>query len=135
MEYRGSLPAEELRAKMREYDVLVHAEAFDAKSAHATRLSVSTKIPEYLASGVPVLAVGPEQAASIRYIRDARAGAVVTRRNAGAMSGTLSLLMADEELRKGCAQRALALARTCHEAAANRERFRLILFACAGIKP
>ena len=38
-----------------------------------TRLSVSTKVPQYLASGRPVLVVGPEDQSSVRALRDSGA--------------------------------------------------------------
>ncbi|MEG0474048.1 MAG: hypothetical protein RR588_17145 [Solibacillus sp.] len=36
---------------------------------HKTRLSISTKIPEYLATGKPILAIGPSTLSSIKYLK------------------------------------------------------------------
>lgn len=43
-----------------------------------TRLSVSTKIPEYLIAGRPVLAFGPAEVASMRILSDNRIGYVIS---------------------------------------------------------
>lgn len=49
-------------------DVLVFVESLAPEIYSFTRLSVSTKVPEYLASGKPILAIGPEGQSSIRCL-------------------------------------------------------------------
>ena len=49
-------------------DVLVLAYNFDEDSLRYIRLSMPNKLPEYLASGAPVLAVGPRAANGIDYV-------------------------------------------------------------------
>ena len=44
-------------------------EAFDKENRDRVRYSVSTKIIESLASGRPLLAYGPEDVASMAYLR------------------------------------------------------------------
>ena len=51
-------------------DSLLHVEAFDEKSKKSTRLSVSTKIFEYLYAGKIILGYGPSDVASMEYLRD-----------------------------------------------------------------
>ena len=50
-------------------DAFVHVEAFDEENRDRVRYSVSTKIIESLASGRPLLAYGPEDVASMAYLR------------------------------------------------------------------
>ena len=50
--------------------MLVHVESFDNKSRQLTKLSISTKIPEYLATGKPIIAIGPREVASLEYLKD-----------------------------------------------------------------
>lgn len=64
----GSLQPSEVKKYQRIADVLIHIEAFDKKSINSTRYSLSTKIPEYLNSGVCVLAYGPKDIASMEYL-------------------------------------------------------------------
>ena len=53
---------------LKKSDVLIFVEAFDRKSKLSTRLSLSTKIPEYLNSGTPILAVGPQDISAMEYL-------------------------------------------------------------------
>ena len=66
----GSLCKEELVKELNRADIPVHVEAFDSKSIISTRLSISTKIPEYLSLGKPILAVGPKDISSMIYLSD-----------------------------------------------------------------
>lgn len=70
IEYCGSLNGEELIIEMNKYDILIHVESFDFDMRYKTRLSISTKIPEYLASGKPILAVGPKEISSMKYLEE-----------------------------------------------------------------
>ena len=51
-------------------DFLLHTEAFDAESRQLVKRSVSTKIADSLASGIPLMAYGPGDAASMRHLID-----------------------------------------------------------------
>ena len=66
----GKLNSVELRQVLNTRDILVHVESFEHKSIESTRLSISTKIPEYLSTGKPVLAIGPSGIASMEYLKD-----------------------------------------------------------------
>jgi len=67
--FRGTVNEKQIIDEMQKYDVLVHVESFDKKMISKTRLSISTKIPEYLASGKVILGVGPEELSSIKYLK------------------------------------------------------------------
>ncbi|MDQ0155367.1 hypothetical protein [Robertmurraya andreesenii] len=69
LKYMGSVTENEIIDEMQKYDVLVHVESFDRKMKQKTRLSISTKIPEYLASGKTILAMGPSDISSIKYLK------------------------------------------------------------------
>ena len=49
-------------------DLLIHAESFDNEFKQIVKNSISTKIADSLASGVPIVAYGPEGIASIDYL-------------------------------------------------------------------
>lgn len=68
--FKGAVPASKVHKIQVSSDVLVHVESFDVRSANSTRLSLSTKIPEYMSSGVPIFAYGPEHIASMKYLVD-----------------------------------------------------------------
>lgn len=69
-QYGGKLNYQELVRKLNESDILVFVESFNEQEKEKTRYSLSTKIPEYLSLGKPILAVGPESIASIDYLKD-----------------------------------------------------------------
>lgn len=77
-EYAGSLDREGVNKVLNNTDVLIHVEAFDYVSKCNTRLSISTKIPEYLASGKLILAIGPKDVASIKYLKENNVALVIT---------------------------------------------------------
>lgn len=66
--FLGGLSSEELKVKLNEADIPVHVESFDPRCIESTRLSISTKIPEYLSLGKPILAIGPEEVASMKFL-------------------------------------------------------------------
>lgn len=50
-------------------DALLHVEAFDEKIQERVKYSVSTKIADYIASGIPIFAYGPDGIASIEHLK------------------------------------------------------------------
>ena len=65
---RGSLAPSEVPATLVSADALVFLESELPGITSFTRLSVSTKVPQYLASGRPVLVMGPPDQASVRTL-------------------------------------------------------------------
>lgn len=76
--YCGYLSSEDIMKKIVGADFLLHVESFDSSIEKYTRLSISTKIPEYLSSGNPIIAIGPASIASIRYLEDNDAAFVIS---------------------------------------------------------
>jgi hypothetical protein len=67
--YGGNLAPSEVPGKLVTADALVFLESELPGITNFTRLSVSTKVPQYLASGRPVLVMGPPDQASVRTFR------------------------------------------------------------------
>ncbi|UTH15986.1 hypothetical protein [Macrococcus epidermidis] len=68
--FKGRINANNIISKMNEYDVLLFVESFEQSMINRTHLSLSTKIPEYLAVGKPIFAIGPIQSGSIEYLKE-----------------------------------------------------------------
>lgn len=68
--YKGTLSNEELILKLNEADILLHVESFEKECIESTKLSVSTKINEYISVEKPILAIGPEGVASMEYLKE-----------------------------------------------------------------
>lgn len=74
----GSLSQSQIPERLLSADFVLHIESFDDKFCNLTKLSVSTKIPEYLVSGSCMIAFGPPQLASIKLISDNEIGICLT---------------------------------------------------------
>lgn len=118
----GSVPASALESIYRSSDLLVHVESFAESDREATRLSISTKVPEYLAAGRPVLAIGPDDVASVAYLRDSGSAFVLSDLEPAALDKLLSGIIIDESTRGEMASRAIQTAMANHEATSGRRR-------------
>lgn len=68
--YCGSLSSEELKTVLNRADVLLFVESFAPEMMEKTRYSLSTKVPEYMSVGKPILAVGPAEIGSMEHLSD-----------------------------------------------------------------
>lgn len=78
IDFKGSVSGQELRNAIQKSDILLHVESDDSFNRSLTRLSVSTKIPEYLMSGRVILGFGPVEVASMRLLSDNEIGLVIS---------------------------------------------------------
>mgnify|MGYP003303055031 CR=1 FL=1 len=101
-------------------DALVHIEAFDEDSIERVRHSVSTKIADSMACGIPLLAYGPKEIASIGHLL--RNECAFTATDKEQLFSVLQELFGNYQLRYDVAQRALETAAQYHdpEKASNR---------------
>lgn len=113
--FRGSLNSDELEEKIKDSDILVHVEAFNKKYRNITRLSISTKIPEYMKSKRCIFAVGPNDIASLKYIKDYNFGVVINSIDKNILKKTLKNLIIDNELRSNYTRTAFDLVKRRHE--------------------
>lgn len=113
----GSLDADGVRGVIQESDVLVHVEADDAKSKSVTSLSISTKIPEYMAAGRPIFAVGPADVASIEYLKETASAFVVDNPSSTDLDDQLARAVQDTAQRDAYAKQAWLVARENHDRA------------------
>lgn len=99
MEFKGSVNQKELIDIRNNSDILVHVESFDKKNIYITRLSISTKIPEYMLSKRCILAIGPSNIASIDYIMSNNMGAVISKNDNILWEETIKEILINRELR------------------------------------
>jgi len=119
----GFVPNDALPAVYDAADVLVHVESFDREVSAYTRYSLSTKLMEYLMAGRALLGFGPEDIASMTYVRDSGAGVVVSNPASAALREALRDLLIDHELRARLGLRARAFALAAHDSTTERRRF------------
>lgn len=74
IDYGGSVSQRELPQILQSSGINIFVESCEPEIFDYTRLSMSTKVPEYLAAGRPILAFGPAAQASIATISDSSIG-------------------------------------------------------------
>ena len=122
--YGGFVSQEELTNEIAKAYGLVFVESFDKEMLSYTRFSMSTKIPEYLSSGNPILAIGNEEQSSIAYLKEHNAAYVVTS------TGLISNIMKSFLERVGwtnMSENAKSLFENNHSRNSQKERFRQIV--------
>ncbi len=134
MRFAGSLAPSEIPEVLCDADILLHVESFDRACRIYTRYSVSTKIPECMAAARPILAYGPEELASIHYVRDSGAGLAVGHRERNELAASLHKLIVSRELRNHLGTQGQRVASARHNAAFQREQFRSVLQRATRIK-
>lgn len=72
------IPRDELYTEYDKADVLVIAESFDKNFCDFTKYSLSTKLPEYMSSGKPILAYLSDQLYSHKYLCESGAAEVAS---------------------------------------------------------
>lgn len=74
--FKGKIPYEEVIKAMRESDLLLHVEDFSKANIDICRYSLSTKIADCLASNRCLLCYGPDEVASMHYLKESGAALV-----------------------------------------------------------
>jgi glycosyltransferase involved in cell wall biosynthesis len=134
VEICGTLAPQDVQTALLHADVAVHVESFLDKFSSYTRLSVSTKLPQYCAAALPILAYCPSQVASCRYVLDSQCGIAVGHNNLSILEAAIRDLASDPTLRQQLGRHALSVARERHDAIKERIRFRDVL-AKAALEP
>lgn len=125
LKFGGSVKPDAVKELLMNADVVLHIESFNGKSMEYARYSISTKIPECMASGKPILGYGPKELASMQYISDV--GLTVGSRDLSLLVEAIRCLCIDDALRYTLGQRGSTIARQSHSAVLERERFRSLL--------
>lgn len=127
VEFTGPLPSDQVMAQFEAADVLVHVESMEPRFRSFSRLSISTKIPQYLASGRPILAYGPAELASMHHLRESGAAAMVTTADPHNLAEAVIALVRDSERRTAMGLAGREFARTRHQSDLVRDRLRAAL--------
>jgi hypothetical protein len=107
-------------------DVLIHCESFDNSSRQFTRLSISTKIPEYLKEGKLIVAVGPEEIESIGYLARNNAGITISKQDVLLASDILEKIINTTDDFEPFCTNALSLARRNHSYSTLKKKMEMI---------
>lgn len=75
--FYGKVESDELKEIYSNADFLLLIESFQKKNIEQTRYSFSTKIIDYLTSNRPIIAVGPQEIGSMRYLEKNKIALVI----------------------------------------------------------
>lgn len=120
--FRGEISPAEVGARMSECLAVIHAESFNEATRKMVKYSVSTKIADTLMNGPCMIAYGPEEIASIDYLKKNNAAFCVT--SPEALEIGLRRVLTDPGLREEIVKNARALAAKNHDAAVVPQKVR-----------
>lgn len=106
----ADLKHEDYREWLCNADIATIAYNFDDRSKQYTQFSLANKLPECLASGAAMFAVGPAELATIETLSEAGCAMVVDRDDLDAVVESLSKLATEPELRLDLAKQAQKIA-------------------------
>lgn len=121
--YKGWVSGDEYYKLLESTDVAVHVEAFSKEMCRMTRVSISTKIADYLGAGKCILAIGKEDLASIQHLENV--ACVVHNEND--LPINLQRLITDRLFRLTLQKKARMLAESEHNVIANPQTIKAIL--------
>ena len=140
--HEGGFPEEGYRRLLVGCHLLLIAYNFDKESITYVRYSMANKMPECLASGVPVMAYGPMAIATVAYLAEHGVAEVVTTREPALLEAALRRFTGDPDHGRTLGAHGRAFAFERHPAKAVRERLHASLSEAAsqhgfapGVKP
>ena len=110
--------------------LLLHVESFDEESIDRVRNSISTKIADSLASGIPLVAYGPGAVSSIKHLQRNDCALVATQKEE--LESVLESAFFDAEKRKKVVENACETARKYHDSDKNSVLLKELLSAVSG---
>lgn len=132
--YCGSVSSNDVADTLRKCDIAIHVESTDPSISQYARYSVSTKIPQYFASGLPVLAYGPADSASSSYIKQSSAGVSIDGGDKVRLRSALNRLISDPQWRQELGRTGLHVATEHHLGQHVRSAFATVLSRAANSK-
>jgi glycosyltransferase involved in cell wall biosynthesis len=132
--YDGYFPIELKQTILSQADLLVLPINFDKKSQMYVGYSFQTKVPEYMASGTPVLVYGPPSNPNVRYAKRGKWALVVDQNDKKILTESILAMIEDRNKRTTLGQKARALAFEHHNAKVIRHQFQQIIINAAESK-
>lgn len=79
--YKGAVPKEEVAKIQKDADIVVFVESLEKAHRYDARLSFSTKLTDYFASGKCIFAIGDKEIAPIEYLTENDSAIIATEYN------------------------------------------------------
>lgn len=120
IKYCGYVTGEEFLKAFYEAQLLLHVEAFDKECIDRVKNSISTKIADSLGSGIPLLAYGPENIASISYLKKNECAFVIDHKDY--LEESLKQVLLNGKKQNQIVKNALKIAKENHQSDINSKR-------------
>lgn len=120
--FHGAVSAQQVLQILQSSMAVIHTESFDQKMQQIVRHSVSTKIAESLMNGPCLIAYGPEDVASMDYLKSEGAAWIIT--DPEMLEEGLREILTNPELRQAVQGRARVCARKNHDTGVIPEQLR-----------
>lgn len=117
-ELRSYVPVDQVKDIYYNSDILVYTESFDDYICTFTKYSLSTKVPEYMSSGKPILAYLPQNHYSTEYLLTRKAAFLA--QNHDELIQCIKDIFTNEDLRFCVAEKGLHYARQEHSMEKNK---------------
>ena len=108
--FTDDLTAADYRAWLQRADATVIGYNFDPESVDYIKYSIANKLPECLASGAPLIAVGPAETTTLRKLSEIDCGIRITEPNMLRIASEIADLIANPRMRAEIGARARAVA-------------------------
>lgn len=114
VDFYSYIPHDQVLDKMIESDILLHIESFEQHVMKYTRLSISTKIPEYIACCKPIIAIGPADIGSMKYLDECGVALLITKNSTEYMASQIENYFIDDIASKVDIKKNLEIIRKNH---------------------
>jgi glycosyltransferase involved in cell wall biosynthesis len=129
--HKGFVSYDDLPRVFSEADFLLLPYDFTPKSIKYIRLSMPTKVPEYMVSGTPIILFAPEVTAVVKYAKQFGWAKVITENSISEISESIKQLIRNKELRQQIAQNAIKIAEKNHNSADIKIQFKKVIASVA----
>ena len=125
------MSAEDYRSWLSGADIVVIGYNFDSESKNYVRYSLANKLPECLACGAPLLAIGPPDVATLAQLKQLDCAELVTENSQPAILAAIKRLADSPSYRFDRANRAQSIAASKFHLAHQSEKLRNIIQSAA----
>lgn len=122
--WQGFLSGSDFQERFHSAELLLHTEAFDEKNIDLVKHSISTKIADSLACGIPLFAYGPECISSMKHLLRNDCAIVATSKEQ--LRPMLDKALTDRNERMRVTQNAVKTAALYHNRKENSEKLKSI---------
>lgn len=131
--HSGFVAYNDLPRVFAESDMLLLPYDFHAAALKFIKLSMPTKVPEYMITGTPIVIFAPEVTALVKYAQKYEWAKVITKNDISAVTCAITQLIENKELRKKYAKNAIELAEKNHNSADVTDQFKRVICITADV--